>query len=86
VKAHTPRTDTQVSDVIGFYSCATVPASLSRELERENSSLVESLERCLPWIAKAGEAGAFDGCIRPEGWQKAIEQARAALALAGGGK
>ena len=50
-------------------------------------ALVEALERCLPWIAKAGESGAFVGCIRPEGWQKAIEQARAALALAkGGGK
>ena len=31
----TPETDKQAAFVIGFYSCATVPADLARRLERE---------------------------------------------------
>jgi hypothetical protein len=31
----TPRTDANAVDHIGFYSCATVPASFARDLERE---------------------------------------------------
>ena len=31
----TPETDSKATNHIGFYSCATVPASLSRRLERE---------------------------------------------------
>jgi len=31
----TPETDKQAIGVIGFYSCATVPADLARRLERE---------------------------------------------------
>ena len=50
-----------------------------------HEDLLAALERCLPWITKAGEAGAFATCVRPNGWQKAIEQARAAIAKAKGG-
>ena len=31
----TPETDAKVSEHIGFYSCATVPAELCRRMERE---------------------------------------------------
>ena len=31
----TPETDKQAVNVIGFYSCATVPADFARKLERE---------------------------------------------------
>jgi hypothetical protein len=31
----TPLTDRKAVDHIGFYSCATVPASFARDLERE---------------------------------------------------
>jgi hypothetical protein len=32
---NTPRTEAKVSNIIGFWSCATVPAEFARELERE---------------------------------------------------
>ena len=31
----TPETDVKASDIIGFFSCATVPADFARKLERE---------------------------------------------------
>ena len=31
----TPETDAKASDIIGFFSCATVPADFARKLERE---------------------------------------------------
>jgi hypothetical protein len=33
----TPETDYQAVNVIGFYSCATVPADFARQLERERN-------------------------------------------------
>jgi hypothetical protein len=38
----TPETDAKVSGHIGFYSCATVPAELSRKLERERDEAREA--------------------------------------------
>jgi hypothetical protein len=55
-------------------------------LTRQRDALAEALARCIPWIAKAGADGAFTGCIRPENWQAAIDQARAALSLPEGAK
>lgn len=31
----TPETDAKASNIIGFFSCATVPADFARKLERE---------------------------------------------------
>ena len=33
--SNTPETDAKASDIIGFFSCATVPADFARKLERE---------------------------------------------------
>ena len=41
----TPRTDAKSVGIIGFYSCATVPASFSRELERELAASKAEIER-----------------------------------------
>ena len=38
----TPRTDAKSVDHIGFYSCATVPSSFARELERELAISLEN--------------------------------------------
>lgn len=38
----TPETDAKVSEHIGFYSCATVPAELCRRLERERDEAREA--------------------------------------------
>ena len=35
MNSDTPRTDDIATDIIGFYSCATVPADFARELERQ---------------------------------------------------
>ena len=35
----TPETDKQAVNVIGWYSCATVPADFARELERDRNLL-----------------------------------------------
>ena len=35
----TPETDKQAVNVIGWYSCATVPADFARELERERNHM-----------------------------------------------
>jgi hypothetical protein len=35
--SNTPETDYQAVNVIGFYSCATVPADFARQLERERN-------------------------------------------------
>jgi hypothetical protein len=39
----TPRTDNKAVEHIGFYSCATVPADLARNLERELNSTNERM-------------------------------------------
>jgi hypothetical protein len=36
----TPQTDAKAVSVIGFYSCATVPADFARDLERERDEAV----------------------------------------------
>ena len=36
----TPQTDAKAVSVIGFYSCATVPADFARCLERERNEAV----------------------------------------------
>ena len=36
----TPQTDAKAVSVIGFYSCATVPADFARTLERERNEAV----------------------------------------------
>jgi len=41
--SETPRTDSNSNSVIGFWTCATVPTSFARELERENTKLKEML-------------------------------------------
>ena len=41
----TPRTDATSVDHIGFYSCATVPASFARELERELAESKAEVEK-----------------------------------------
>jgi hypothetical protein len=35
----TPETDAKTVGVIGFYSCATVPADFARQLERQRNEL-----------------------------------------------
>lgn len=37
----TPETDAKASDIIGFFSCATVPAEFARKLERERDQARE---------------------------------------------
>ena len=39
----TPETDAKASDIIGFFSCATVPADFARKLERERDEAMEAL-------------------------------------------
>jgi hypothetical protein len=41
----TPETDKQAVNVIGWYSCATVPADFARKLERERDEAREKAER-----------------------------------------
>ncbi|MBU6182662.1 MAG: hypothetical protein KGR46_07615 [Verrucomicrobia bacterium] len=36
----TPETDAKASDIIGFFSCATVPAEFARNLERERDEAI----------------------------------------------
>ena len=40
MKTDTPETDAKASDIIGFFSCATVPASFARRLERERNEAI----------------------------------------------
>ena len=40
----TPETDVKASDIIGFFSCATVPADFARKLERERDEARRHLE------------------------------------------
>jgi hypothetical protein len=37
----TPETDSKSSDIVGFYSCATVPADFARQLERHRDTARE---------------------------------------------
>ena len=40
----TPETDAKACDIIGFFSCATVPAEFARNLERERDEAREEAE------------------------------------------
>ena len=40
---NTPETDAKASDIIGFFSCATVPADFARKLERERDEAQKHL-------------------------------------------
>ena len=41
----TPETDKQAVGVIGWYSCATVPADFARGLERERNEALDTVLR-----------------------------------------
>jgi len=57
----TPETDAKASDIIGFFSCATVPAEFARQLERERDQAREALEN---YIASTVHS-CNDECKRP---------------------
>ena len=38
-------------------------------------ALIQAIQGLAPWVSKAGESGAFEGCARPDGWRIAIENA-----------
>ena len=48
----TPETDKQAVNVIGWYSCATVPADFARKLERERDKAVLELGAIQATIAE----------------------------------
>lgn len=80
MNAHnTPETDRQAVGVIGFYSCATVPAGLARRLERERNQLIDALRTMLAVFCE-------DGGTTPEACRAAEESARAALKAAEEGR
>ena len=54
----TPRTDSQRSEHIGFFSCATVTATFARQLERELSKETEAKYRAMSCAADAIEENA----------------------------
>jgi len=61
MKTDTPETDAKASDIIGFFSCATVPADFARRLERERDEAREDLKITQEaWVkAKAERADAL---------------------------
>ena len=48
----TPETDAKASDIIGFFSCATVPAEFARKLERERDEARKKI-KTPAWIPVA---------------------------------
>ena len=44
MKTDTPETDAKATDIIGFFSCAAVPADFARKLERERDEARRHLE------------------------------------------
>lgn len=38
-QSDTPESDKKATDIIGFFSCATVPADFARKLERQRDAL-----------------------------------------------
>lgn len=40
-KMNTPETDSKATDIIGFFSCSTVPASFARKLEHERDEALD---------------------------------------------
>lgn len=77
----TPRTDKAEATVPGFYSCATVPSRLARELELENSALREACQAFVDWV----DGGHFPAKHSNPPTVEA-NMARAALARSGKGE
>lgn len=50
---NTPETNKQAVNIIGWYSCATVPADFARKLERERNEAVLELGAVQATIAEA---------------------------------
>jgi hypothetical protein len=55
-KMNTPQTDKQATDIIGFFSCETVPASFARKLELERNQLRIKNENLIDAKIKAQNA------------------------------
>ena len=49
----TPETDKNATDIIGFFSCATVPASVARKLERECNAMRAWIMQAAPMLSVA---------------------------------
>lgn len=77
----TPETNKQKTDIVGFYSCSTVPASLAQKLESENISLREAVQEMLEaWEDQFGE-GACDCMDEPQNAGHVCQCCKARLAL-----
>lgn len=75
----TPITDKATANPIGFYSCATVPASTCRAIEASRNELLEALEEFYQVNCKFGIGG-----LGLEEYQSANAKARAAISKAKG--
>ena len=71
----TPETDAKVSEHIGFYSCATVPAELCRRMERERDELLERNAKLRDIAERAIELALayYDGPCERDGAKLRIE-------------
>jgi hypothetical protein len=88
---HTPGPWRVVSDGISHWieiepnKIALIKANKAdRDLIATAPDLLAALENALPWIIKAQNDHAFDGCAAPLGGKKAIERMQAAIAKATG--
>ena len=57
-------------------------ATEALRLKAHQDALIQAIQGLAPWVSKAGESGAFEGCARPDGWKVAIENAMAAMRAA----
>ena len=62
----TPETDRKTTDIIGFYSCSTVPASFAKRLERERNEAREMLRKAVANLSHGREC---QGSLRPNDCQ-----------------
>jgi hypothetical protein len=62
----TPRTDEESVNHIGFYSCATVPSSFARKLERELNASQAEVERLTKLLSleREGHEGTKKLCAK----------------------
>ena len=58
-----------------------VAGNVERRLAAQDA-LIQAIQGLAPWVSKAGESGAFEGCARPDGWKVAFENAMAAFRAA----
>lgn len=82
----TPETDEKSSNVIGFYSCATVPTSFARRLEIERDkaiSLANDIERSYFKIFQIYKKDKYDAKAEVKELWKLIESMANVM---GGGK